>query len=288
MIAFAVAAALCALGGALLAPTVPVVYNSDLAITINGFAAAVFGGLASIRLALLGGYALGILEQLVVGYVDPQYNLIIALVAMLVLIGWRSRGETGGMTHRRGDQGAPCAAWPARRGWRCSSPPPSSPAGSRSSFRTFDVGLYDRMGLYALVALGLTLLMGFAGQVSLGQGAFFLIGAYTSGLLTVGLDPDKRLVDLNAGIDPLVAVAVAPIVTAVVAAVIGVPLLRLRGHYLAFATLAFHLIMPVAPLRPGPIHGRTVRRHGHEAARRSAAMRSAAQHMLPWSGVSSR
>ena len=93
VIAFAVAAALCALGGALLAPTVPVVYNSDLAITINGFAAAVFGGLASIRLALLGGYALGIVEQLVVGYVDPQYNLTIALVAMLILIGWRSRGE---------------------------------------------------------------------------------------------------------------------------------------------------------------------------------------------------
>jgi branched-chain amino acid transport system permease protein len=107
----------------------------------------------------------------------------------------------------------------------------------------FDVGLYDRMGLYTLVAVGLTLLMGFAGQVSLGQGAFFLIGAYASGLLTVGLDPDKRLVDPNAGIDPLVAVAIAPVVTAVVAAIIGVPLLRLRGHYLAFATLAFHLIM---------------------------------------------
>jgi branched-chain amino acid transport system permease protein len=93
VIAFAVAAALCALGGALLAPTVPVVYNTDLALTINGFAAAVFGGLASIRLALLGGYALGIVEQLVVGYIDPQYNLTIALVAMLILIGWRSRGE---------------------------------------------------------------------------------------------------------------------------------------------------------------------------------------------------
>ena len=55
--------------------------------------AAVVGGLASIRLALLGGYALGVVEQLVIGYVDPQYNLIIALVVMLVLIGWRSRGE---------------------------------------------------------------------------------------------------------------------------------------------------------------------------------------------------
>jgi branched-chain amino acid transport system permease protein len=105
------------------------------------------------------------------------------------------------------------------------------------------LGLYDRMGLYTLVAIGLTLLMGFAGQVSLGQGAFFLIGAYTSALLTVGLDPDDRLLDPNAGIDPLWAVAVAPVVTGVVAALIGVPLLRLRGHYLAFATLAFHLIM---------------------------------------------
>jgi branched-chain amino acid transport system permease protein len=93
VIAFALASGLCALGGALLAPTVPVVYNADLALTINGFAAAVFGGLASIRLALLGGYALGIIEQLVVGYIDPQYNLTIALVVMLILIGWRSRRE---------------------------------------------------------------------------------------------------------------------------------------------------------------------------------------------------
>ena len=105
-----------------------------------------------------------------------------------------------------------------------------------------DVGLYDRMGLYALVAIGLTLLMGFAGQVSLGQGGFFLIGAYTSGLLTVGLDPDSRLVDPNAGIDPVLAVAIAPLVSAAVALVIGIPLMRLRGHYLAFATLAFALI----------------------------------------------
>ena len=93
VIAFALAGALTAIGGLLLAPTVPVTYNSDLSITINGFAAAVFGGFVSIRLALLGGYALGIVEQLVVGYVDPQYNLIIALLVMLVLIGWRSRGE---------------------------------------------------------------------------------------------------------------------------------------------------------------------------------------------------
>jgi branched-chain amino acid transport system permease protein len=93
VIAFAIGGALTAIGGLLLAPTVPVAYNAGLSTTINGFAAAVFGGLASIRLALLGGYALGVVEQFVIGYVDPQYNLIIALVVMLVLIGWRSRGE---------------------------------------------------------------------------------------------------------------------------------------------------------------------------------------------------
>ena len=107
---------------------------------------------------------------------------------------------------------------------------------------SFDAGRYDRMGMYALVAIGLTLLMGFAGQVSLGQGAFFLVGAYTAALLTVGLDPDERLLDPEAGIDPLLALAAAPLLTAALAALIGVPLLRLRGHYLAFATLSLHLI----------------------------------------------
>jgi branched-chain amino acid transport system permease protein len=103
--------------------------------------------------------------------------------------------------------------------------------------------IYTLMGLAAIVAIGLSLLMGFAGQISLGQGAFYALGAYTAGILTAGVDPDDRLLDPEAGIDPLLALAVAPVLTGVVAAVVGVPLLRLRGHYLAFATLALHLIL---------------------------------------------
>ena len=109
-----------------------------------------------------------------------------------------------------------------------------------------DRSLYTLMGLYAIVAIGLSLLIGFAGQISLGQGAFYALGAYTAGILTVGLDPDDRLVNPEAGIDPALAVVAAPILTGLVAAVIGVPLLRLRGHYLAFATLALHLILLAA------------------------------------------
>ena len=241
--AFAGAGALCALGGALLAPSNPMTYSSDVAITVNGFAAAVFGGLGSIRLALLGGYALGILEQLVVGYVDPQYSLIIALIVMLVLIGWRSRAEIATASHE-----AHAAIRRARVPWPAPIRIGLIVAGAVFAcwlpyqLSTFDVALYDRMGLYALVTIGLTLLMGYAGQISLGQGAFFLIGAYTSAILTVGIDPDTRLVDPAAGISPVLAVLAAPVVAGVIAAAIGVPLLRLHGHYLAFATLALHLI----------------------------------------------
>ena len=69
-IAFAVSAALSALGWVLLTPVDAVNYDSDVRIAVNGFAAAAFGGLVSIRLALLGGLVLGVAEQLVVGYGD--------------------------------------------------------------------------------------------------------------------------------------------------------------------------------------------------------------------------
>jgi branched-chain amino acid transport system permease protein len=93
VVAFTVSAALSALGGVLLIPVLPLSYDSDVAVAVNGFAAAAFGGLVSIRGAFVGGLVLGIAANLVRGYIDPQYELAIALVVMLVLIGWRSRHE---------------------------------------------------------------------------------------------------------------------------------------------------------------------------------------------------
>lgn len=91
--------------------------------------------------------------------------------------------------------------------------------------------VYVFIALAVIVVAGLMLLQGFAGQVSLGQAAFYAIGAYTTGILS------------KHGLAPLLALAVAPLFTALVAAVVGLPVLRLRGHYLAFATLAFQLIV---------------------------------------------
>jgi len=91
--------------------------------------------------------------------------------------------------------------------------------------------VYILTGLYAVTAIGLSLLMGYAGQVSLGQAVFFAIGAYTAAVLSLH------------GIPAAAALVAAPVLAAAVAAVVGVPILRLRGHHLAFATLAFQLIV---------------------------------------------
>jgi branched-chain amino acid transport system permease protein len=88
------------------------------------------------------------------------------------------------------------------------------------------------MGLYTIVGAGLTLLMGFAGQVSLGQGGFFAIGAYTVGVLTAKVHWN-----------PWLALIIAPVVALAVGYLVGLPLLRLRGHHLAVATLAVGIIV---------------------------------------------
>jgi branched-chain amino acid transport system permease protein len=91
--------------------------------------------------------------------------------------------------------------------------------------------VYTLAGLYAVTAIGLSLLMGYAGQASLGQAVFFAIGAYTAAVLSLH------------GVPTVAALVAAPMLAAAVAAVVGVPILRLRGHYLAFATLAFQMIV---------------------------------------------
>ncbi|MCL5982420.1 MAG: branched-chain amino acid ABC transporter permease [Firmicutes bacterium] len=95
-------------------------------------------------------------------------------------------------------------------------------------FRT--IGIF--IGIRAIVVIGLCLLMGYAGQASLGQAAFFALGAYTSGILTV-----------HYGFPPWLALLAGIFLAALVAVAIGWPALKLRGHFLALATLSFGLIV---------------------------------------------
>lgn len=86
--------------------------------------------------------------------------------------------------------------------------------------------------IFAVVVMGLNLLMGYAGQVSLGHAAFFAIGAYA-----VAIGPKF------AGLDPWTSLALGVALASATAYVIGRPILRLNGYHLAMATLAFGAIV---------------------------------------------
>jgi branched-chain amino acid transport system permease protein len=96
---------------------------------------------------------------------------------------------------------------------------------------SFYVGIFAYAGIYALVAIGLVLLLQ-AGQISLGQGAFMGLGAYGSALVARAY-----------GIDTFVTLVLSVSATALVAALIGFVTLRLRGHYLPLATLAYGIAL---------------------------------------------
>ena len=101
-------------------------------------------------------------------------------------------------------------------------------------------------GFSSIMAIGLSLLMGYAGQVSLGHAAFFGIGAYASAILTGGSKGAEIASFLGISSIPVpVAAIVGMGITAAVALAIGLPSLRLKGHYLAMATLAFGIIMSI-------------------------------------------
>ncbi len=86
--------------------------------------------------------------------------------------------------------------------------------------------------LNGMIALGLGLLMGFAGQISLGHGAFYGLAAYFTAIATVNYSlPMELSMPLAVGF------------VAVVALLVGIPTLKLKGHYLAMATLGFGLIV---------------------------------------------
>jgi branched-chain amino acid transport system permease protein len=86
--------------------------------------------------------------------------------------------------------------------------------------------------IYAIFVTGLNFFMGYTGQVSFGQNAFAAISGYTSAVLTTAY-----------GWAPIAALPVGVAAAALLALVIGYPTLRLRGHYLAMATLAVGLIV---------------------------------------------
>ncbi|HWW47692.1 MAG TPA: branched-chain amino acid ABC transporter permease [Xanthobacteraceae bacterium] len=99
-------------------------------------------------------------------------------------------------------------------------------------FNDYWLSLLISIGIYGIAALGLNILLGFTGQISIGHAAFFLFGAFTSAYLSTKLP-----------IPAFFAIPLAGVVTALVGLVFGLPAARLKGLYLAIATLAAQYIL---------------------------------------------
>jgi len=104
--------------------------------------------------------------------------------------------------------------------------------------------LLNFVGIHTLLVVGLNLLVGYAGQISLGHAAFFGLGAYTSGILTA-----------TCGVNPWLALLAGLAVSGGAAFLIGVPALKLRGYYLAMATLGFGIIVSIILSQAQPLTG---------------------------------
>jgi len=99
-----------------------------------------------------------------------------------------------------------------------------------SDFRTFQA---TRFAIWLIILMGLNLLTGYSGQISLGHAAFVAVGAYIAAILMN-----------DSGFPVFAAILVAAVLTGLLGFVMGVPALRLSGPYLAIATLALIIVLP--------------------------------------------
>lgn len=231
-IAFMVASALGGLAGVLVAAYFGTIAPTQgFQIGLAGMAAATLGGLGSLLGAVVGGWVLGILEAVGVSiWGDPVRQLITFGVLLLVL--WiRPEGVFGRKSVRREPltgtffaQGRPIVM----RWWQIAilvalAAVPVIP-GLLDGYAT---QIAIQVVAFAMIALSMTVIGGYAGQLSLGQAGAVAIGAYSAALLMK-----------NAGVPFLLAALLAGLISAVAISLLAAPSWRLSGHYPAIATLA--------------------------------------------------
>ena len=233
------------LAGVLLAPLFAAVSEVNFfVLLVAALAAAAFGRLSSIPLTFAGGLALGMLNQLLDGYLPPNNVLATGLrpslpfVALfLLLLFWP------GLRQRR-EATDPLAGV---------DPPPPSPVSTirthsltvatrvfavavitgftivaLTGFDAFWLGIFIKGVIFGIIFLSFTILTGMGGQISLCQAAFAATGAFTAAQLVA-----------RTGMPIMIAMVIGGVVAGVLGGIIALPALRLGGIYLALATLAF-------------------------------------------------
>ena len=239
LFSFCLAAVIAALGGIAVAPITSLEFDTGGFFTNFGFISVAVGGLGAFAGSVFGGLVLGISEQLAAGYVSSLFANGLALALLLAVLLWRPNGLFSAAPARRQDVRDDHRVYRAiirlegrngllfalvAVGFLVVLPWFVPPGGIMSSLVI--------TGILFIAVLGLDVLMGFGGQVSLGHAGFMAIGGYSAAVLATTYHWPP-LVGILAGIGlSLVCAFGLSLVTA-----------RLRGHFLALATLAFGLMV---------------------------------------------
>jgi branched-chain amino acid transport system permease protein len=251
-LAFAAAGALAGFGAVIYAVYYGGATNQHgLRSGLAAMTAAVLGGAGNPRGALAGGVALGIFTAFNDYLLDPRWTPVFLMLLLIGLLAFRPGGLLGRALTPASEDVAPAAltAMVTRGG----------PYGRRllSGFLTLALvyPILDQIGgwgrlysattalLLVVLALGLSLVVGFAGLLDLGYAAFFAIGSYTVALLTAsGSDLAGALPPALA--NPALWLPLAGLVAGGFGLAFGLPSVRTRGEYLAIVTLAFGEIVP--------------------------------------------
>ncbi len=236
------------LAGVLIAPLfAQTEVTSFTTLLVAAIAAAAFGRLTNIPLALLGGLLLGILQGILAGYL-PAGSILAAglrpslpfVVLFLLLLFWPGLRQKAELTD-------PLSG--------VDPPPPGLAAAERSRGLTigtwafgaivvvagfvvaltalddFWLGIVTKAVVFSLIFLSITVITGMAGQISLCQATFAAIGGFTTAQLVQRTD-----------LPILLTLVIGTALAAIVGALLALPSLRLGGIYLALATLAFALM----------------------------------------------
>ncbi|HEX3549575.1 MAG TPA: ABC transporter permease [Candidatus Elarobacter sp.] len=238
VLAYTAAAALGALSGIAIGPIVSLQFDGGRFFTVYGFISVAIGGMASFGGALAGGLGIGVLQQLGAAYVSSIFATTLAIALLLAVLVWRPSGLFGRGARREDDRARSVHVVGVR---------------ARVDARTRRVALalavlavivspwllgggalssLSIAGIAFIAVMGLDVLMGYAGQISLGHAAFVAVGAYGAAIASV-----------RYGIPPLGGIAIGLVGSLACAAVLAAITVRLRGVYMALATLAFGLLV---------------------------------------------
>jgi branched-chain amino acid transport system permease protein len=235
---FVIGGLLGGLGGAVWAPIAFAQVDIGIALGLKGFTAAALGGFGTAFGPIAGGILFGLVESMSAGFVSSAYQDAIAYGLLLFILIVRPQGLLGALkrdgTDARGEEILSSSLMMTRI--------------TRPDMAKFIVAAFMLLflgkvltgawltsaifaGVMAIVVMGLVLLTGYAGQLSLGQGVFMMIGAYSSGFLT-----------LKVGWPIIPALVFGMVLASLVALIVGRVIFRLQGYYLAMASLSLLMI----------------------------------------------